>query len=74
MSGKGYFTIERRRRKGQLLQLIKDNRETPLGKLKALFSLQTGLSFKKIEEYLTELEAGELIEYDEAGRLTAVEA
>jgi predicted transcriptional regulator len=37
--------------------------------LKGLFSLNTGLSFKKIEEYLLELEESGIVERDSDGNL-----
>ena len=67
MSGKSFFLIERRVRKQNLLDLIRNSGEqgVSLKKAKSVFSLKTGLSFRKIEEYLRELEEGGLIEISE---------
>ena len=67
MSGKSFFLTERRVRKRNLLDLIRNSGEqgVSLKKVKSVFSLKTGLSFRKIEEYLRELEEGGLIEISE---------
>jgi predicted transcriptional regulator len=69
MSGKSYFLIERRTRKLRLLDMIKKNPELEIGKLKGLFSLESGVSFKKIDEYLSEMEESGMIKYDAEGKL-----
>jgi len=69
MSGKSYFLIERRTRKLRLLDMIKKNPELEIGKLKGLFSLENGVSFKKIDEYLSEMEESGMIKYDAEGKL-----
>lgn len=73
MSGKSYFLIERRARKQKLLEIIKKNPKLNLGKLKGIFSLQTGVSFKKIDEYINEMVESGMIEYDgDTETLTAI--
>lgn len=67
MSGKSYFLIERKTRKQKLIALIEKHQGIELGKLKGLFSLQTGVSFKKIDEYLLELEESGQIQVAENG-------
>jgi len=42
--------------------MIKKNPELKRTKLKALFSMSTGLTYRKIEEYLMELVDADLIE------------
>jgi len=64
MSKKSYFVIQRRVWKRQLLDLIEQNPEMPLRKIKGIFSLKTGLTFRRIDMYLAELEASGLIEFD----------
>jgi len=65
LCGKSFFLEERRKRKVDLLDLIgKSEGKTDLNKLKGVFSLKTGLSFKKIDEYLAELHIGGLIHID----------
>jgi predicted transcriptional regulator len=69
---KSFFTIERKVRKRKLVDLIKENPKIPEQKLKGLFSLQTGLSFKRIEQYLEELEGANLVERNSDGEYSAV--
>jgi len=64
MSGKSFFLLERRARKRMLLEMIEAHPDLLLGRLKALFSMKTGVSFKKIDEYLRELEEGGLVEFE----------
>ncbi|MCK5609294.1 hypothetical protein KAR91_45900 [Candidatus Pacearchaeota archaeon] len=61
MSRRNLFQNQRRARKLQLLAFIKKHPELNLKKLKGLFSIQTGATYKKIEEYLQELVDAELI-------------
>ena len=61
---KNFFLRERQIRKARLLDLIEKHPELGLKKIKGLFSLRTGLSFKKIQEYLSEFLDAELIEID----------
>jgi len=50
---------ERRRRKLELLELIKEEKHAPLQKILALYSLKTGLKRNTVVEYYKELlEAG----------------
>lgn len=72
MSNKNYFVTERKANKQKLLEIITKNKKILPGKLKGVFSLTTGLSFKKIEEYLSELVEGGLIEYADDGTVTAL--
>ena len=65
MSGKNFFIIERKVRKRRLLEIIQQHPELTPGRLKGLYSSQTGLGFRKIEEYLSELEESGLIEVTE---------
>ncbi len=69
---KNYFVLERKKNKDQLLAMVKKNSDLAIPdggisykQLRALFSLRTGLSFKKIDEYLEELLATELIIIEE---------
>lgn len=62
MTSRNFFVIERRVNKRKLLDLIRANAQMSLRKVKGIFSLKTGLSFNKINEYLGELEAAGLIE------------
>ena len=62
MSSRSFFLRERQTRKSNLLKLIEKNPGATLNRLKGAFSLKTGLTFKKIDEYLSELEASGLIE------------
>jgi predicted transcriptional regulator len=48
---------ERNERIQELLQLIADNPEMPVRKLMASFALKTGLSLRKVDEYLKILSA-----------------
>jgi len=69
MPEKSFFVIERKVRKAKLLDFIKKNPKLSEQRLKGLFSLNTGLSFKKIEEYLLELEESGIVERDSDGNL-----
>ena len=67
-----YFVKERKRNKNKLLEMVRNNMNIDIlgggmhrKKLRALFSMKTGLSFKKIDEYLEELLDTELIFIDE---------
>jgi len=64
MTSRSYFLRERQKRKQILLQMIEKNSEMSLQRLKSVFSLQTGLAFKTINEYLDELIGTGLIEID----------
>jgi predicted transcriptional regulator len=56
---------ERNERIQELLKIIEDNPETPFRKLMATFALKTGLSLRKVEEYVKILEAtGKIRRYD----------
>jgi len=57
----GYFGRMRMMRKRQLLDLIRQHAPIEEDKLCGVFSLKTGLTFKKIRQYLEELEATGLI-------------
>jgi len=59
---RSYFIRERQLRKSRLLLLIGKQPELNQTRLKAIFSLQTGLRISKIEEYLQELSDAGLIE------------
>ena len=74
MSGKNYFMIERKVRKRALLDLIEKNPELAEGKLKGIFSAQTGLTFNKIDQYLVELQEQGEIERGENGYWKHVKA
>ena len=52
----------RRLRIQKLLDLIKRNPNLPEEKIKGLFMLQTGLTSRKIDEYLNDLKDAGLIE------------
>lgn len=60
-----YFMIERRVRKKRLLDMLIKNKGISLTKLKGIFSLATGLSYRKIDQYLTELQDSGMITYSE---------
>lgn len=60
-----FFVVERRVSKKRLLDFIQNNPNLLERKLKGLFSLSTGQSFKVIERYLDELEAANLIEKED---------
>ena len=64
LSGRSFFLEERRKRKVDLLNLIGKNKKVSLNKLKGVFSQKTGLSFKKIDEYLEELHSAGFIQID----------
>ena len=62
----------RRGRKLKLIELIENLQPVEEQRLMGIFSLQTGLRFKTIGEYLDELEAGCLINREE-GAVSMVE-
>lgn len=62
---KNFFLSERKSRVKYLIKLISDNPKLPINKIKGLFTLKTGCSFKVINEYLAELTESGLIEFDE---------
>ena len=72
MSGKCYFMIERRVRKQKLLAIIKEHPDLEIGKIKGIFSQQTGLSFRKIDQYISELEESGIIESNAEGKFTVL--
>ncbi len=72
MSGKNFFAIERRVRKRELLAIISENPKIQDRRLKGIFSLKNGLTFKRIECYLRELVDASLIEIDADGLVTVV--
>lgn len=61
----------RRLRITKLLDLIEKNGDLPERKIKGLFLLQTGLTSRKIDEYIDDLERSDLIERKD-GKLSLV--
>jgi predicted transcriptional regulator len=59
----------RRQRILKLLDLIENNQDLAETKIKGLFLLQTGLTTRKIDEYLNDLETAGLIKRED-GRLS----
>jgi len=72
MSRKGYFETTRQLRKMDLLAVVTKTPGLPKEKLMGLFSLRTGLTFRKIEMYIEELEAAGLLEVNDAGEVSPV--
>ena len=64
MSGRNFFMVERRARVQELIRMMQNNPDTPITKIRGLFSLKTGLSHNRIKQYLFELEESGLIEFD----------
>jgi len=63
------FLDQRKKRKQDLYDIIKKNPDLGLKKLKAVFSMRTGNTYKKIDEYLEELEDAGLIDIDRTNPL-----
>jgi DNA-binding IclR family transcriptional regulator len=61
-----FFTKGRLERKQALLEMVQKFSPIEEEKLLGVFSLKTGLTFKKIREYLDELVSAGLIERDES--------
>lgn len=64
MSRTSFYVDKRKAWKRQLLALVQAHPEATIPKIKGLMSLQTGLSHKRIQVYLEELEEAGLINID----------
>lgn len=58
---RNFFVKERQRAKQNLLTMITANPTIPKKRLIAAYSMKTGFTFKKIEEYLSELLDAQLV-------------
>ena len=64
-SSKNFFLADKKARMRSLVSLINKNPELPFHKIKGIFMWKTGLSNKKIDQYVNDLLEGGLIEYNE---------
>ena len=64
-TSKNFFLADKKARMRSLVSLINKNPELPFNKIKGIFMWKTGLSNKKIDQYVNDLLEGGLIEYNE---------
>ena len=67
-TSKNFFLADKKARMRSLVSLIQKNPELPFHKIKGIFMWKTGLSSKKIDEYINDLIEGDLIEFVEDTR------
>jgi len=58
----GFFIRQRKLRKQELHRMIQLNPDLTLTRIKGLFSQRTGLTYKKIDQYILELTDANLVE------------